>query len=166
MGFLITLVASNLPPRPVSIINMSDFSLLKAKKAAAVVISKKVIDSPLLTISHSCNSSPSNLFEINFDLILILSLNFIKCGDVYTFTLYPELSKIDLRNDVTEPFPLVPAIWITGDKSKCGLPNLKSNFLSLDRDKSIFFGCRFSSLSNMFLNVVTIAIHKGRQEYY
>ena len=41
----ITFVASNLPPNPVSSISISDLILLNARNAAAVVISKKVIDS-------------------------------------------------------------------------------------------------------------------------
>ena len=44
----IIFVASNLPPKPVSRISKSEFTLLKAKNAAAVVISKNVISSPLL----------------------------------------------------------------------------------------------------------------------
>ena len=43
IGFFITLVASSLPPNPVSNIVKSAGFFLKAKKAAAVVISKNVI---------------------------------------------------------------------------------------------------------------------------
>ena len=48
----LTLVASNLPPRPVSNIVKSAGFFLKAKKAAAVVISKKVIGLPLFFLLH------------------------------------------------------------------------------------------------------------------
>ena len=41
--FGIIFVASNLPPNPVSSIKKSEFDLLNNIKAAAVVISKKVI---------------------------------------------------------------------------------------------------------------------------
>ena len=51
--FSIILVASNLPPKPVSIKITSELNLLNARNAAAVVISKKVIGSPLLKLSHS-----------------------------------------------------------------------------------------------------------------
>ena len=44
--FLITLVASNLPPSPTSKIFKSALFLLKIKKAAAVIISKNVIFEP------------------------------------------------------------------------------------------------------------------------
>ena len=45
--FGIILVASNRPPNPVSKIRKSDFDCLNKMKAAAVVISKKVIGSLL-----------------------------------------------------------------------------------------------------------------------
>jgi len=48
-----TLVASNLPPKPVSIRVTSARVRENAKKAAAVVISNNVIGSPALTSSHS-----------------------------------------------------------------------------------------------------------------
>ena len=45
--FFITFVASNLPPKPVSNRIISALFLLNARKADAVVISKKVIGSEL-----------------------------------------------------------------------------------------------------------------------
>ena len=49
-----------------------------------------------------------------------------------------EFSYIHLKNEVTDPLPLVPAIWIVGGSLKCGLLSLASNLLSLVKDKSIF----------------------------
>ena len=51
-----------------------------------------------------------------------------------------EFSYIDLKNEVTDPLPLVPATWIVGGSLKCGLLSLASNLFSLDKDKSIFLG--------------------------
>ena len=45
-GFFIMLVASSLPPSPVSRITTSAGTLANARKAAAVVISKNVIGLP------------------------------------------------------------------------------------------------------------------------
>ena len=80
--FSIIFVASNLPPKPVSIILISLLNLLNAIKAAAVVISKKVIGSPLFLVSISSKISTNISSDINLFLIRILSLKFIKCGDV------------------------------------------------------------------------------------
>ena len=76
--FFITFVASNLPPKPVSNRIISALFLLNARKADAVVISKKVIGSELFFFSHSSNKEFKYLFSIKFELILILSLNLIK----------------------------------------------------------------------------------------
>ena len=52
IGFSITLVASNSPPRPTSSIVKSAFDREKARSAAQVVISKKVIGRELFFFSH------------------------------------------------------------------------------------------------------------------
>ena len=48
--------------------------------------------------------------DINCSLIVILSLNLIKCGDVYRPTLYPADLNMDASIDDVDPFPFVPAI--------------------------------------------------------
>ena len=62
---------------------------------------------------------------------------------------------MDLKKEVTEPFPFVPATWITGDNLRWGLPNLLSNRKRRLRDKSIFFGCKSSSLFKIFVDLST-----------
>ena len=57
IGFLITFVASNSPPRPTSSIVKSALDLEKASSAAQVVISKKVIGMELFFFSHSKSKS-------------------------------------------------------------------------------------------------------------
>ena len=84
---LITFVESNLPPNPVSIMATSTLCSLKWFKAIAVVTSKNVesilfIAESILLIKNIISSS-----LIGAPLILIRSLNFIKCGEVYSPTL-------------------------------------------------------------------------------
>ena len=71
-------VASYLPPNPVSNNKRSELIRENARKAAAVVISKKVIDCPLFLSSHYSSSEFKYLLSTNFELILILSLNLIR----------------------------------------------------------------------------------------
>ena len=78
IGFFIILVASNLPPRPVSNIVKSAGFFLKAKNAAAVVISKKVIGLPLFFLLHSSKRDSKNLLDIFLPFKLILSLKLIR----------------------------------------------------------------------------------------
>ena len=77
-GFLLRLSRQIFPPKPVSNRIISALFLLNARKADAVVISKKVIGSELFFFSHSSNKEFKYLFSIKFELILILSLNLIK----------------------------------------------------------------------------------------
>ena len=74
----IIFVASYFPPKPVSNNTRSESILEKARNAAAVVISKKVIDCPLFLSSHSSRSELRYLLLTKLELILILSLNFIR----------------------------------------------------------------------------------------
>ena len=74
----IILVASSLPPNPVSIIFISLGFLKKDISAAAVVISKNVIGFLLFLISISFKISIKVSSEINSPLIRIRSLKFIK----------------------------------------------------------------------------------------
>ena len=64
-GAATTLVASERPPRPVSSNTMSALVRVKARNAAAVVISKNVIGSFLLARSHSSIRSISACSPIN-----------------------------------------------------------------------------------------------------
>jgi len=78
----IILVASNLPPKPVSRIKKSALYFENSTKAAAVVISKKVIGL-FWFISLTNSKLFNNLCAFTcLLLIFILSLNFSKCGDV------------------------------------------------------------------------------------
>ena len=61
-GGAMTLVASSRPPSPVSSNTISAGMRAKARNAAAVVISKKVIGAPRLARSHSSSSSTSRVF--------------------------------------------------------------------------------------------------------
>ena len=81
-NFLLYLLHHIFLPKPVSNNKRSELILEKAKNAAAVVISKKVIDCPLFLSSHSSRSELKYLLLTNLELILILSLNFIRWGDV------------------------------------------------------------------------------------
>ena len=63
-GFLITFVASNLPPKPVSSNRKSESVVEYFKNAAAVINSNIVIGAPLLTRSHSnkiSSNTPSSI---------------------------------------------------------------------------------------------------------
>ena len=71
-------MASNLPPNPVSRIKKSALYLEKRTKAAAVVISKKVIGLPLFFLLHSSKRDAKNLLDIFLPFKLILSLKLIR----------------------------------------------------------------------------------------
>jgi len=81
--FFITLVASYLPPKPVSNNTISAGNFENAKNAATVVASKKVKSNPsdfnlhYSITSYNCSSS------ISLPEITIRSLNLIRCGEVY-----------------------------------------------------------------------------------
>ena len=85
-GFII-LTASSLPPSPTSNIITSKFDLLKIIKAAKVLNSKYV--SVILPLVSSIDSNASHIeFVFTGTLsILIRSLKFNRCGDVYEPTL-------------------------------------------------------------------------------
>ena len=53
-----------------------------ARKAATVVISKKVIGWPALTSSHSVRISSSVWSSISWPATRMRSLNFTRCGEV------------------------------------------------------------------------------------
>src|SRR5690625_4420620 len=47
----------------------------------------------------------------------------------------------------TEPFPLVPAIWITGGSERSGWPSAASTRHMRSSERSMIFGCSFSNRS-------------------
>ena len=104
------LVASNLPPSPVSITAISTFDFEKNSKAIATVISKK--ESLLFKKKLLCFSTKSvtNFLSTGKPLIFILSLKSIKCGDVYKPTFKPVSCRTEAIMCDDEPLPFVPAI--------------------------------------------------------
>ena len=80
-GAVMTLVASNRPPSPVSISAISAGTREKARKAAAVVISKKVIGAPALASSQAASASFSGSSPIGRPRTPIRSLKRIRCGE-------------------------------------------------------------------------------------
>ncbi len=112
-------MASSLPPIPVSRIRKSTFFHSIYRKAMAVSISKDVGWAlPSLTIS----SHLVLIIEIALETYSLLIYSFtsrdIICsfsryentvGEIYMPTLYPAAARTEDKNDMVEPFPLVPA---------------------------------------------------------
>ncbi len=88
-GRSITLVASKRPPSPVSSSRMSAGWRAKARKAAAVVISKKVMGAPQLACSHSSSSAASSASSMSAPASRMRSLKRMRCGVVKAWTLQP-----------------------------------------------------------------------------
>ena len=131
-GFSTTFVESPLPPSPTSRITGSAFTALKYMKAIAVTTSNSVGDSfPSATISSAAASTASVYFsrsssEMSSPPERILSLNLSRKGDEYRPVRYPQASSPCSRSLHTEPFPLVPATWMTL-RSLCGSPSFASS---------------------------------------
>ena len=81
-GWRSRLVASSRPPSPVSSSTMSAGTRAKARNAAAVVISKKVIGASWLARSHSSSSTRSASSSINCPASRMRSWNRTRCGEV------------------------------------------------------------------------------------
>ena len=109
-GLLITLVESNLPPKPTSKIVQLALFLENAKKATAVISSKKLSSLFPLAFTHFSNKRLKCFTSIFFPAIKILSVMSTKCGEVNTCTLSPLDSSPAFINATVEPFPFVPAI--------------------------------------------------------
>ena len=146
--FFTALVASHLPPRPVSRMTISQPSSLKQRSAAAVSISKAVgmkgarpssfrlacsFSMVLRTIvKYLATRPPTSGEPLSKNLSLYsntegeLKVPVLRQAETHTAVIYA----------VTEPFPLVPATW-TILRFSSGEPKRSSSSLSLSRPKSV-----------------------------
>ena len=92
-----TLVASSRPPIPTSSTSASACTRENARKAAAPMISKKVIGSPALTVSTSSSNATRASSEMRSPASRMRSLKRTRCGDVKTWTRRPDASRIARR---------------------------------------------------------------------
>ena len=81
-GASITLVASSRPPRPTSSSVKSAWTRENARKAAAVVTSKKVIGRSAFTRSTSASAAARSASEMSPPGRRMRSLNRARCGEV------------------------------------------------------------------------------------
>ena len=126
-GFSTALVASSLPPSPVSRTAYSAPASAKARTAMPNRNSKKVgWASPSLSIQCTALRVSSNTAQNCASLICsppvtIRSFIFTRWGDVKSPVRFPSERSIPSRYAHTEPFPFVPATWSTFICS-CGSP--------------------------------------------
>ena len=144
-GFSTTLVASSLPPRPVSSSSKSAGDSAKARKAAAVVISNSVISSPALAASARARQStslssvigapPSGPASTN----ALVEVDEVRRGvDVHALA---QASAMARTKAISEPLPLVPATWTTGGRRRSGWSRAASSRSMRPSDRSIDCGC-------------------------
>ncbi len=125
-----TLVASQVPPSPTSSTATSTGASAKAAKAIAVMISKKVMDTPSIccsstratsgSISRQVSSKRSSV--IDWPSIVIRSLTLVTCGLVKRPVRSPVARSSDSIIAAVLPLPLVPVTWMTGNAC-CGSPS-------------------------------------------
>ena len=147
-GFSMTLVASSRPPSPTSMIAASAGERAKARKATAVVASKKLGSMPLLASRTSFSSAASWPSSISWPAIRMRSLKRTRCGLVKAWILWPAASSAARRKAQTEPLPLVPATWNTGGSASCGRPRRSSRRVIRSRPRRSPPGDNFASKSS------------------
>ncbi len=116
-GRTMQLVASSLPPIPVSRITKSGQSA--SSRAIAINIKNRnskydgcprpsASNDPILSLTAS-NAFRKTASETGLPLKTNRSFTETRCGDVKSPVLYPASLKTESRNAQTEPFPFVPA---------------------------------------------------------
>ena len=135
----ITLVASYLPPIPVSIIQISGCSSWKITIAIRNTASKNdgLFFPSVIPVSMACltftaaDANRSSL--ISFAHSLIRSLIFTTCGEVKEAVFFPCWVRSASKNAQTDPFPFVPATWIICS-SFWGFPNRSKKYFISSRE--------------------------------
>ena len=117
-----TLVASQVPPSPTSTTATSTGASAKAAYAIAVMISKKVIDTPSICCSSTIATygassrqvSSKRSSEIARPSMVIRSVTPVTCGLVNRPVRNPSARNNDSIMAAVLPLPLVPVRWMTG----------------------------------------------------
>ena len=131
-GDSITLVASSLPPSPVSSTAASTFSFAKNTIAIANRYSKNDGCSPPASCKRSTAFFTVRKLSTNCSFVLFCSLICIRssmqtrCGEIKSPVRVPFSVSTWLTALQTLPFPLLPATWITA-KSRSGCPKQASS---------------------------------------
>ena len=126
-GRSITLVASSRPPSPTSITQASAGARAKARKATAVVVSKKLARCRRLRPGPPTAGRQARRPRSAVPAMRMRSLKRTRCGLVNKCTLRPLASSAARRKAQVEPLPLVPATWNTGGSRSCGRSSRSSN---------------------------------------
>ncbi len=135
-GFCTALVASSLPPSPVSSTAYFTWFLAKITMPMAKIYSKKVgCGSPRRSMAATALSTSKEASTNSWRLqgckpsqpssippIQNLSSISTRCGDVNSAIRLPAAKSTLARNAHTLPLPLLPATWMTWNRS-CGFPS-------------------------------------------
>ena len=139
-GACSTLVASNRPPSPTSMIARSAGVAANSRKAQAVSTSNTVIGAPALTTSMRSSADTSVASSTSRPATRNRSVTSTRCGLVVACTTRPAASAMARMWAQVLPLPLVPATWTTGGRCRSGWPSLPSSTSSRPRLRSISTG--------------------------